>query len=771
MAKPIPSPLYEKIPQKNTLHRALDLTIFFLLLSLLAYRLLSLKNNGFTWLLAFLCESWFTFIWILNVSTKWNPVSYKTYPERLLQCYRVDELPPVDMFVTTADPMLEPPIITVNTVLSLLAVDYPANKLSCYVSDDGASPLTFYALLEASKFAKLWVPFCKKYGIQTRAPFRYISRELLPSHDNSTEFLQEYRKIMGEYEELRRRIEDATLKSISYEFSTADFVAFSNIKKGSHPTIIKVILENKESRSDGLPHLVYVSREKDPKHPHHYKAGAMNVLTRVSGAMTNAPFMLNVDCDMYANNPLIFHHAMCLLLGSKNEQDCGFVQSPQCFYDGLKDDPFGNQLVVLYKYLGSGIAGLQGPTYSGTGCFHRRKVIYGLWPDGRMEIKGRSGKLTDERIQKTFGNSKEFTTTAARLLSGLSGISHCPYDLLNRVEAAQEVATCSYEYGTSWGTKAHGMRVVELDFLGIDRLVKSTCKSQIGWLYGTTTEDVLTGMRIHARGWKSTDCRPDPPAFLGCAPSGGPAALTQQKRWATGFLEILFSKNSPFIASFTAKLQFRQCLAYVWLISWALRSIPELCYLALPAYCIMAGSHFLPKVQEPAVLIPISLFVSYNFYNLFEYYGAGFSIRACWNNLRMGRITAVTAWLFGFFSVILKLLGLSETVFEVTKKDQSTTPGEGSDNDAGRFTFDGSLIFVPATTLLLVHLMALFTALLGLFDHVGIESRIGEIICSVWVVLCFSPFLEGLFGKGKYGIPTSSISNLLFTIAVAAAAP
>ncbi|XP_034701260.1 cellulose synthase-like protein H1 isoform X2 [Vitis riparia] len=691
MAKPIPSPLYEKIPQKNTLHRALDLTIFFLLLSLLAYRLLSLKNNGFTWLIAFLCESWFTFIWILNFSCKWNPVSYKTYPERLLQCYRVDELPPVDMFVTTADPMLEPPIITVNTVLSLLAVDYPANKLSCYVSDDGASPLTFYALLEASKFAKLWVPFCKKYDIQTRAPFRYFSRELLPSHDNSTEFLQEYRKIM-------------------------------------------VILENKESRSDGLPHLVYVSREKDPKHPHHYKAGAMNVLTRVSGAMTNAPFMLNVDCDMYANNPLIFHHAMCLLLGSKDEQDCGFVQSPQCFYDGLKDDPFGNQLVVLYKYLGSGMAGLQGPTYSGTGCFHRRKVIYGLWPDGRMEIKGRSGKLTDERIQKTFGNSKEFTTTAARILSGLSGISHCPYDLLNRVEAAQEVATCSYEYGTSWGTK-------------------------IGWLYGTTTEDVLTGMRIHARGWKSTDCRPDPPAFLGCAPSGGPAALTQQKRWATGFLEILFSTNSPFIASFTAKLQFRQCLAYVWLISWALRSIPELCYLALPAYCIMAGSHFLPKVQEPAVLIPIFLFVSYNFYTLFEYYGAGFSIRACWNNLRMGRITTVTAWLFGFFSVILKLLGLSETVFEVTKKDQSTTPGEGSDKDTGRFTFDGSLIFVPATTLLLVHLMALVTALLELFDHVGIESRIGEIICSVWVVLCFSPFLKGLFGKGKYGIPTSTISK------------
>ena len=72
--------------------------------------------------------------------------------------------------------------------------------------------------------------------------------------------------------------------------------------------------------------------------------------TRVSGLMSNAPFMMNVDCDMYINNPKIFLHAMCLLLGAKNkETDFAYVQSPQCFYDGLKDDPFGNQLVVLYE--------------------------------------------------------------------------------------------------------------------------------------------------------------------------------------------------------------------------------------------------------------------------------------------------------------------------------------------------------------------------------------------------------------------------------------
>jgi hypothetical protein len=92
-----------------------------------------------------------------------------------VDCFaRIDELPVMDMFVTTADPKLEPPLVTVNTVLSLLAVEYPAHKLACYVSDDGCSPGTCYALREAVEFARLWVPFCKRYGIRVRAPSVYF---------------------------------------------------------------------------------------------------------------------------------------------------------------------------------------------------------------------------------------------------------------------------------------------------------------------------------------------------------------------------------------------------------------------------------------------------------------------------------------------------------------------------------------------------------------------------------------------------------------------
>lgn len=65
--------------------------------------------------------------------------------------------------------------------------------------------------------------------------------------------------------------------------------------------------------------------------------------------MTNAPFMLNVDCDFYVNDPKVVLHAMCFLLGVKDEKDAGFVQFPQCFDGGLKDDPYGNQLKVIME--------------------------------------------------------------------------------------------------------------------------------------------------------------------------------------------------------------------------------------------------------------------------------------------------------------------------------------------------------------------------------------------------------------------------------------
>ncbi|OIT39979.1 putative cellulose synthase-like protein h3 [Nicotiana attenuata] len=179
--------------------------------------------------------------------------------------------------------------------------------------------------------------------------------------------------------------------------------------------------------------------------------------------------------------------------------------------------------------------------------------------------------------------------------------------------------------------------------------------SQLGWLYGSATEDVLTGLFIQGKGWRSAYCTPDPPAFLGCAPSGGPAIMIQQKRWATGLFEIIFFSQSPIIGTLFGKLQLRQCMAYLYIQLWALRSIFEVCYAILPAYCLITNSSFLPKANEPSMVIPASIFIVYNLYGLSEYVRANEPIKAWLNNQRMWRVNAMTAWLFGILSATTKI--------------------------------------------------------------------------------------------------------------------
>ncbi|XP_058088899.1 cellulose synthase-like protein H1 isoform X4 [Magnolia sinica] len=657
MANPISLPLQEKIPRNNIIRRVADLLILFLLISLLLYRLLNLCSHSFVWQLALLCETCFTFIWILNTSTRWNSVDYKTYPDRFLK--RFEEVPALDMFVTTADSSLEPPIKTMNTVISLLAVDYPANKLACYVSDDGGSIITFYALIEASKFAKLWVPFCKKYSVGVRAPFMYFSKEPQILAGDSSDFLNEWRKMKDDYEELSQKISEAAQKSIPCNLNN-DFMDFYEIERGNHASIVKVIWENKDNDPDGLPHIIYVSREKRPKHHHNFKAGALNVLLLMNG-----------------------------------------------------------------------MAGIQGPLYGGTGCFHRRKVIYGWLPPDDEEIKKANLNSMKEDLQRRFGYSKEFVESVAKIILGTSEEKLNMRDLSSALKAANVVSGCQYEFNTSWG-------------------------QEVGLVYGSTNEDVITGMKIHGRGWESTYCSPKPPAFLGCTPSGGPSCMTQHKRWATGLLQILIGKHSPLIGTFTTKLRLRQCLGYMIPTIWALRSLPELCYSLLVAFCLLTNTTFLPKVSEPAILIPIALFAIYNIYTLVEYCSFGYSFRGWWNNQRMSRIITVSAWLFGAIGFCLDLLGISPAVFEVTRKDENTHDSN-LDSDAGRFTFDSSPIFVPGVTLVFVHTSALVAGLLRVqparpvFGASG--SGPGEILCSLWVLLSFLPFVKGLFRKGSYGIP------------------
>jgi cellulose synthase A len=108
---------------------------------------------------------------------------YINYVDRYERDGEPSQLAAVDVFVSTVDPSKEPPLVTANTILSILAVDYPVDKVSCYLSDDGAAMLTFEALSETSEFARKWVPFCKNFNIEPRAPEVYFAQKIDPLKD------------------------------------------------------------------------------------------------------------------------------------------------------------------------------------------------------------------------------------------------------------------------------------------------------------------------------------------------------------------------------------------------------------------------------------------------------------------------------------------------------------------------------------------------------------------------------------------------------------
>lgn len=122
---------------------------------------------------------------------------------------------------------------------------------------------------------------------------------------------------------------------------------------------------------------------------------------------------------------------------------------------------------------------------------------------------------------------------------------------------------------------------------------------QIGWIYGSVTEDILTGFKMHCRGWRSVYCMPLRPAFKGSAPINLSDRLNQVLRWALGSVEILLSKHCPLWYGYGGgHLKWLQRLAYVNTIVYPITSLPLLAYCTLPAVCLLTGKFIIPSVPS-----------------------------------------------------------------------------------------------------------------------------------------------------------------------------
>ncbi|NP_001306681.1 Cellulose synthase A catalytic subunit 9 [UDP-forming] [Zea mays] len=714
------------------------------------------------WLVSIICEIWFAVSWILDQFPKWFPIDRETYLDRLTLRYEREGEPSllssVDLFVSTVDPLKEPPLVTANTVLSILAVDYPVDKVSCYVSDDGASMLTFEALSETAEFARKWVPFCKKFCIEPRAPEFYFSLKVDYLKDKvQPTFVQERRAMKREYEEFKVRINALVAKAMKVPaegWIMKDGTPWPGNNTRDHPGMIQVFLGHSgghDTEGNELPRLVYVSREKRPGFQHHKKAGAMNALIRVSAVLTNAPFMLNLDCDHYINNSKAIREAMCFLMDPQVGRKVCYVQFPQRF-DGIDmHDRYANRNTVFFDINMKGLDGIQGPVYVGTGCVFRRQALYGYnppkgpkrpkmvtcdccpcfgrkkrkdakdgLPEGTADIGVDSDKemlMSQMNFEKRFGQSAAFVTSTLMEEGGVPP-SSSPAALLKE---AIHVISCGYEDKTDWGL-------------------------ELGWIYGSITEDILTGFKMHCRGWRSVYCMPKRAAFKGSAPINLSDRLNQVLRWALGSVEIFFSRHSPLLYGYkNGNLKWLERFAYINTTIYPFTSLPLLAYCTLPAVCLLTGKFIMPSISTFASLFFIALFMSIFATGILEMRWSGVSIEEWWRNEQFWVIGGVSAHLFAVVQGLLKVLAGIDTNFTVTSK----ATGDEDDEFAELYAFKWTTLLIPPTTLLIINIIGVVAGISDAINN-GYQSwgpLFGKLFFAFWVIVHLYPFLKGLMGR------------------------
>ncbi|CAI5522924.1 unnamed protein product [Closterium sp. NIES-64] len=731
------------------------------------------------WLISVICEVWFAFSWILDQFPKWMPIKRETYLDRLsLRFDRKGEpsqLAAVDLFVSTVDPQKEPPLTTANTLLSILSVDYPVDKVSAYVHDDGGAMLTFDAMGETAEFARRWVPFAKRYSIEPRAPEVYFTQKVDYLKDKvDQDFVKDRRQMKRDYEEFKIRINSLVARSHKMPedgWVMQDGTPWPGSKSRDHPGMIQVFLGPSGGTDvDGnpLPRLVYVSREKRPGYNHHKKAGAMNSLIRVSAILSNAPYMLNLDCDHYLNDSKALREAMCFMMDPNVGKKCCYVQFPQRF-DGIDpNDRYANHNTVFFDINLPGLDGIQGPCYVGTGCCFRRHALYGYEPpkkekkarcgglmcscfsccagDRGKEGGGKRKKLPDgtplpagaeaflgdddvegdsllalKKFEKKFGQSPVFVLSTFHEEGG--GVASASPG--STLKEAIHVISCGYEEKTEWG-------------------------KELGWIYGSVTEDILTGFKMHARGWRSIYCKPKRATFKGGAPINLSDRLQQVLRWALGSVEIFLSRHCPIWYGWKGnRLKMLQRLSYINTVVYPFTSFPLLMYCMLPAICLLTNKFIIPYLDTVSTLYFIALFLSIFATGLLEMRWSKVSMTEWWRNEQFWVIGGVSAHLFAVFQGMLKVLAGIDTNFTVTAK-------QAEDGEfAELYLFKWTSLLIPPLFLIIFNVLGIVAGVAVAMNSGTAEwgDLFGKLFFAFWVIVHLYPFMKGLGGRNAK-IPT-----------------
>ncbi|KAM4127285.1 hypothetical protein ACJW30_02G078300 [Castanea mollissima] len=673
------------------------------------------------WLLVFVAELVLSFIWLIGQAYRWRPVSRTVFPERLPED---DKLPAIDVFIFTVDPNKEPTLKVMNTVLSAMALDYPQGKLHVYVSDDGGSPVTLHGLKEAWRFAKWWLPFCRRYRIKTRCPEAYFSASNDDDDEGfgSSEFIAERKKTQERYEMFK--------KSISEVKERVRLKGNSRITAQDHPSVIEVIQDDSDEKvqidQGYIPLLVYVAREKRPSHPHHFKAGAINVLQRVSSVISNSPYILALDCDMYCNDPTSARQAMCFHLDPKISPTLAFVQFPQRFHNICKNDIYDAQLRSAYSLMWCGLDGLQGPVLSGTGFYIKRVSLCGSFIHEDVDLT---------ELKQSFGSSNE-------LIKSLRG-NYQPNAIKGQqglLKETQVLASCTYENDTKWG-------------------------KEVGFLYDSVAEDLFTGFILHCKGWTSVYCNPSRAQFLGSGSANLNDLMIQGIRWSSGLIEVGFSKFCPLIYG-PPRMSFLESMCYGELSFFPFYFLPLWCFATIPQLCLLNGIPLYPKVSSSYFVIFLFIYLSSLAKLLQEILFTGGSFLSWVNEQRIWMMKSVTFHLYGTLGGIMKRIGIKEASFVPSNKVEDDE--QVKLYEMGKFGFQiPNMFLVPMVALIILNVASFVGGLVRVVFLGDWDNLFVQVFISFYILIINFPIIEGMIirkDKGRIQPSVTLLSAMFSTI-------
>ena len=481
-----------------------------------------------------------------------------------------------------------------------------------------------------------------------------------------------------------------------------------------------------------LPMLVYVSREKHPNYDHQKKAGAMNVQLRVSALLSNAPFIINFDCDHYINNSQSFRAAACFMLDPREGENTAFVQFPQRFDNVDPTDRYCNHNRVFFDGTMLALNGLQGPSYLGTGCMFRRIALYGIDSPRRREYDG--VKIRDNM----FGNSTSF------LHSMLSPDQEQEMPIkLNEMVISElaEVMSCAYEVCTGWG-------------------------KDVGWIYNIATEDIATGFRAHRQGWCSKFCTIKPDAFRGTAPINLTERLLQIMRWSGGSLELFFSHSNPLLAR--GWLHPIQRVAYLNMTIYPITSLFIVVYGLCPLMWLLPGEFYIQRPFTRYVLYVIVVILMVHILGVFELKWAGITWMDWWRNEQFFMIGATSAYPTAVLYMLVKLVTGKGIQFRITSKQASA---DTDDKFADLYVFRWVPLLIPTTLIFVVNVGAIGVALgkmvllHGAWTAAQMRHAMLGLIFNIWVMALLHPFALAMLGKrGKRPVVLFVVLPLAFIV-------